>query len=370
MRFLRFPSAHSWCSVTFAGWSRSARSMATHVERPPRPIIAPVGRPSAVGQRCEDEQLPERWLLAGGASRADASASGRRRRRSVCAAATPSGPHSGGTARVPGLEQERSDGAAVSADGGSSRPGGYSKGGGSRGAEDRRSRGPLTEAEKRALEVKMRRAPRTPRDPELERQKIEARTLETWIDDGSVRDEAVKATDRATAHDTGETARALSRSTRRSRPSWSTPSANSAGLDSSERLAQASEALDRERFQEAKRLAGAIAKEAPDVADRARGARACPLPARPVQAGGAFAGDGTRSRPDPTMMPVVADCYRALGRWASVDRVWREIKAMSPSHEVLAEGRIVAVGCACRPGRPEWRHRGHGAGDQAGQGVP
>jgi hypothetical protein len=39
--------------------------MATHVERPPHPIIAPVGRPSAVGQRRQDEQLQERWFLGG-----------------------------------------------------------------------------------------------------------------------------------------------------------------------------------------------------------------------------------------------------------------------------------------------------------------
>ena len=38
------------------------------------------------------------------------------------------------------------------------------------------------------------------------------------------------------------------------------------GARLAERLAQASEALDRERFQEARRIAGSIAKEAPDVA--------------------------------------------------------------------------------------------------------
>ena len=111
----------------------------------------------------------------------------------------------------------------------------------------------------------MRRAPRTPRDPELERQKIEARTLETWIDDGSVRDEAVKATDRATPP-----APAKRRELKPLDPEISAELVDSVGKQRgarlAERLAQASEALDRERFQEAKRLAGAIAKEAPDVA--------------------------------------------------------------------------------------------------------
>ena len=49
-------------------------------------------------------------------------------------------------------------------------------------------------------------------------------------------------------------------------------------------------------------------------------------------------------------MPVIADCYRALGRWKSVDRVWREIREMSPSQEVLAEGRIVAAGALADQG--------------------
>jgi tetratricopeptide (TPR) repeat protein len=206
----------------------------------------------------------------------------------------------------------------------------------------------LTEAEKRALDVKMRRAPRTPRDPELERQKIEARTLETWIDDGSVRDEAVKAADRATA------VPAKRRELKPLDPEISAELVDSVGKQRgvrlSERLAQASEALDRERFQEAKRLAGAIAKEAPDVATahEVHGLACYRLgqfkPAvRSLEA-------ALDLRPDPNVMPVVADCYRALGRWASVDRVWREIKAMSPSHEVVAEGRIVAAGALADQG--------------------
>ena len=195
----------------------------------------------------------------------------------------------------------------------------------------------------------MRRAPRTPRDPELERQKIEARTLETWIDDGSVRDEAVKAADRATGQ-----APAKRRELKPLDPEISAELVDSVGKQRgarlSERLAQASEALDRERFQEAKRLAGAIAKEAPDVATahEVHGLASYRLgqfkPAvRSLEA-------ALDLRPDPTMMPVVADCYRALGRWSSVDRVWREIKALSPSHEVLAEGRIVAAGALADQG--------------------
>lgn len=44
------------------------------------------------------------------------------------------------------------------------------------------------------------------------------------------------------------------------------------------------------------------------------------------------------------LLPVLADCYRALRRWADVDRVWGEIREVSPGPDVMAEGRIVAAG--------------------------
>jgi len=49
-------------------------------------------------------------------------------------------------------------------------------------------------------------------------------------------------------------------------------------------------------------------------------------------------------RAEPSTLPVLMDCLRALGRHREVESVWRELKAMSPSHEVMAEGRIVAAG--------------------------
>ena len=42
--------------------------------------------------------------------------------------------------------------------------------------------------------------------------------------------------------------------------------------------------------------------------------------------------------------PVLADCHRALGRWADVDFLWQELGARSPSAELVAEGRIVTAG--------------------------
>jgi tetratricopeptide (TPR) repeat protein len=42
--------------------------------------------------------------------------------------------------------------------------------------------------------------------------------------------------------------------------------------------------------------------------------------------------------------PVLADCYRARKQWPKVDELWEELRAASPSAELVAEGRIVAAG--------------------------
>jgi len=42
--------------------------------------------------------------------------------------------------------------------------------------------------------------------------------------------------------------------------------------------------------------------------------------------------------------PVLADCYRAVGKHRRVDELWAELKEASPSAELVAEGRIVLAG--------------------------
>ena len=42
--------------------------------------------------------------------------------------------------------------------------------------------------------------------------------------------------------------------------------------------------------------------------------------------------------------PVLADCHRALGRWADVEALWAEIGEESPRPEIVTEGRIVLAG--------------------------
>ncbi|MEM9747145.1 MAG: tetratricopeptide repeat protein [Actinomycetota bacterium] len=118
----------------------------------------------------------------------------------------------------------------------------------------------------------------------------------------------------------------------------------------SERLAQASEALDRERFDEARRLSAAVVKEAPAVAaaQEVLGLSSYRL-GRYKQAVAALQ-EAQSLHPDPALLPVVADSYRALRRWSAVERVWDDIKSASPPHEVMAEGRIVMAGAIADQG--------------------
>jgi tetratricopeptide (TPR) repeat protein len=49
--------------------------------------------------------------------------------------------------------------------------------------------------------------------------------------------------------------------------------------------------------------------------------------------------------------PVLADCYRALGRHAKVAELWEELRDVSPSAPLVAEGRIVYAGSLADQGR-------------------
>lgn len=166
---------------------------------------------------------------------------------------------------------------------------------------------------------------------------------EEWVDEGSVRDVASAAAARAATDPAAE-----QRPRREVRPL--DPDIGSELVDAlgkqrgarlSERLAQASEALDRERFDEARRISASIAKEAPTVAavqevlglSSYRLGRYKPAVAALQKA--------QELHENPALLPVIADAYRGLRRWSAVERVWNQIKAASPSQDVMSEGRIV-----------------------------
>lgn len=185
---------------------------------------------------------------------------------------------------------------------------------------------------------------RTPSTPESEREKIESREIEAWVDEGSLRDAAEAATARAAGP---------ARRDRKGSEADVDPEVVAqihSVLDParakrlSERLGMASQALDRERFDEARRITYALAKELPTVASvhEVHGL-ACYRLGRWKQAAASLE-LARQLRPDPALLPVLADCYRALHRWMDVESVWNDLKAASPEHAVMTEGRIVMAG--------------------------
>jgi tetratricopeptide (TPR) repeat protein len=49
--------------------------------------------------------------------------------------------------------------------------------------------------------------------------------------------------------------------------------------------------------------------------------------------------------------PVLADCYRAVGRHTEVEELWNELRTTGAEPTVMAEGRIVAAGSLADQGR-------------------
>ena len=160
------------------------------------------------------------------------------------------------------------------------------------------------------------------------------------MDEGSVRDAAVGATRRGVSDD-------------RSRPAPEVDPEVVAEIHSaldpqraarlSERLASASAALDRERFDEARRMVAPLVRELPQVAAvHEVNGLASYRTGRWRQAAQSLE-LARQLKPDPTLLPVLADCYRAQKRWSDVEAVWGDVKAASPRHDVMAEARIVVA---------------------------
>ena len=204
-----------------------------------------------------------------------------------------------------------------------------------------------TAAERRAAEVRRSRGPRAPRDPDAERLAIESRTLEEWIDEGSLRAEATGAAGRARTAPQG---RRRSSATARGVDPATSAEIRSAAVDDRraahliERLSQAQDALERERFDDARRLASPLLRELAEVpAVHEVVGLAAYRAGRWKQAVSEL--EAARAlRPAVELLPVLADAYRALRRWTDVDRIWSEVREISPAQEVLAEARIVVAG--------------------------
>lgn len=173
---------------------------------------------------------------------------------------------------------------------------------------------------------------------------------EVWIDEGVVRGEAAGAVDRGRAPRRAAVPAAADDAIAED------PSLRRAvGAGKVERLEQrlkdASRAFRRERFDEARKILRPLAEAAP-TAESVRELLGLTyyrlgrwkLAVTELEAFRDLAGSTEQH-------PVLADCYRALGRHAKVGELWEELRAASPSAALVAEGRIVQAGSLADQGR-------------------
>ncbi len=117
------------------------------------------------------------------------------------------------------------------------------------------------------------------------------------------------------------------------------------------RTADGAQAFANDRFDDARRILGPIATDAPS-APSVRELLGLTLyqlgrwrpAARELEAFRELTGSVDQN-------PVLADCYRAIGRHADAEALWEELREASPSAELVAEGRIVAAGSLADRGR-------------------
>jgi tetratricopeptide (TPR) repeat protein len=198
---------------------------------------------------------------------------------------------------------------------------------------------------------------------------------EEWIDEGELRDEAEGAVGRSRAGGARPAPRradqragpgtgaAAGRRGRGARPS-SPARAEEADEDSlrgavapnrlerfESRLKDASDAFRRERYEDARRILRPLAQQAPG-ASSVRELYGLTLYRLGRWAQAQRELEAFRAQTNSTEQhPVLADCYRALGRYAEVEELWEELREASPSAELVAEGRIVAAGALADQGR-------------------
>lgn len=111
-----------------------------------------------------------------------------------------------------------------------------------------------------------------------------------------------------------------------------------------QRLAEATRAYQRDRYEEARRVLKPLAEETP-ASPAIRELYGLTLyrmgrwreALKQLEAFHALTGSYDQH-------PTMADCARALGRHQDVDRLWSELGEASPSAELMSEGRMVKAG--------------------------
>jgi len=220
----------------------------------------------------------------------------------------------------------------------------------------RRVEVPRTAAQIRSAEVKAARGFREPR------QQAEPAPWERekWIDDGPLRSAARRATARAIQRpQPAEPIDSVSKTTRRRKSSDLAPDVADELVKTApaalaakykERLASAADALDRGRFDDARRMVQSVLRDLPEMAFGHEIAGLAFY--RTGQWRKAAAELEVARQLDRTLNhhAVLADCYRALKRYDLVDQLWLELREGSPEPALMAEGRIVAAGALADQG--------------------
>ena len=116
------------------------------------------------------------------------------------------------------------------------------------------------------------------------------------------------------------------------------------------RIADASYAFERERYQEARRILRALIEEAPN-SPAARELNGLVLYRTGQWSAAAKEFERYRELSGSyDQHPVLADCYRAMRRYDDAEALWQDLREASPSGDLVAEGRIVAAGCRADQG--------------------
>lgn len=172
---------------------------------------------------------------------------------------------------------------------------------------------------------------------------------EQWIDEGAVRGEATDAVGR------GRSSRraAVPAEDEALEPDPSLRRAVGAAKVErfEERVKDASRAFRRERFEEARKILRPLAEAAP-TAESVRELLGLTyyrlgrwkLAVNELESFRDLSGSTEQH-------PVLADCYRALGRHTKVAELWEELRQVSPSAALVAEGRIVYAGSLADQGK-------------------
>ena len=122
------------------------------------------------------------------------------------------------------------------------------------------------------------------------------------------------------------------------------------GAKLASRIADATYAYERERYQEARRILRTLTDDAPNSA-AARELNGLVLYRTGQWSAAAKELERYRELSGSyDQHPVLADCYRAMRRYDDAEALWQDLREASPNGDLVAEGRIVAAGCRADQG--------------------